>query len=303
MKLFTLAFVALLSSPVFAQVAPFPEEFREERIKLAEVEYHVRLGGSGPAVLLLHGYQNTGDMWSPLAAELVRDHTVIVPDLRGLGLSSRPEGGYEKVVQARDLAAVLDQLEVAQVDVVGHDIGNMVAFAFAASYPDRTRSLTVMDAPIPGIGPWDQIIRTPALWHFSFFGPDAERLVEGRERIYLDRLWNLFSVDPTELTEETRAHYAALYAQPGAMRAGFAQFAAFPQDALDNVKLLESGKLVMPVLAVGGEMSFGATMAAIMREAATDVTEAVVPNSGHWLIEEEPAATVAIVRSFLDENS
>jgi pimeloyl-ACP methyl ester carboxylesterase len=158
-----------------------------------------------------------------------------------------------------------------------------------------------MDAPIPGVGPWDEIVRNPALWHFSFGGPDAERLVEGRERIYLDRLWNAFAADPAELTEETREHYADLYAQPGAMRAGFAQFAAFGQDAADNKALLEAeGLLAMPVLAVGGEASFGPTMAAIMREAASDVTEAVIPDAGHWLMEEEPDATVAAVRAFLD---
>jgi pimeloyl-ACP methyl ester carboxylesterase len=301
-RLASTALAALLATAATAQVAPFPDEFREEQLAVGDAEYHVRMGGSGPAVVLLHGYQNTGDMWAPLAAELMQDHTVIVPDLRGLGLSSRPEGGYEKVAQAADLAALLDEMDVEEAHVVGHDIGNMVAFAFAASHPHRTTTLTVMDAPIPGVGPWDEITRNPALWHFSFGGPDAEQLVEGRERIYLDRLWNAFAADPAELTDATREHYARAYAQPGAMRAGFAQFAAFAQDAEDNRALLEEGPLSMPVLAVGGEASFGSTMAAIMREAATDVTEVVIPNSGHWLMEEEPDATVAAVAAFLDEQ-
>src|SRR6202140_2888177 len=148
----------------------------------------------------------------------------------------------------------------------------MVAYAYAARYPDKTDRLVVMDAPVPGIPPWDDIIPSPALWHFSFGGPDAERLVAGRERIYLDRFWNEFSADPKKFSEASRQHYAKLYARPGAMHAGFAQFAAFDQDAIDNKTFVERGKLTMPVLAVGGEKSFGATMAVVMRAAATDVT-------------------------------
>src|SRR5277367_3546004 len=179
----------------------------------------------------------------------------------------------------------------------------MVAYAYAARYPDKVERLAVMDAPIPGIAPWDEIVRNPALWHFSFNGPDAERLVQGRERIYLDRIWNAFSGDPGKPDEATRAFYAAQYALPGAMRAGFAQFTAFSQDVEDN-KIFQRTKLTMPVLAVGGEKSFGATEAVVMRNAAKDVTEAVVPGSGHWLMEENPAFTVALTRAFLnDENS
>lgn len=298
----TTALAVLIATGASAQVAPFPAQFRTEQIQGEGAELHVRVAGRGPAVVLLHGYTQTGDMWSPLATELVRDHTVIVPDLRGMGRSSRPSAGYEKVAQARDIAGVLDRLNVRQADIVGHDIGNMVAYAFAASFPERTRTLTVMDAPIPGIGPWDDIVRNRALWHFSFGGLDAERLVAGRERIYLDRFWNEFAADPTRLPDATRDHYAALYAQPGAMRAGFAQFAAFEQDARDNAALAARGKLTMPVLAVGGERSFGGTMAAIMRTVATDVHEVVVPGSGHWLMEEQPRATVTAVSSFLADK-
>jgi pimeloyl-ACP methyl ester carboxylesterase len=159
----------------------------------------------------------------------------------------------------------------------------------------------IMDAPLPGIGPWDEILRNPLLWHFSFGGPDAERLVAGRERIYLDRFWNEFSATPSRFSEASREHYAALYALPGAMHAGFAQFAAFRQDALDNQALLaQGGKLAMPVLAIGGEKSFGPTMAAVMRFAASDVREAVIADAGHWLMEEQPDATVAAVVQFID---
>ena len=259
----------------------------------------MRVGGEGPAVVLLHGYGETGDMWSPLAIRLVRNHTVIVPDLRGLGLSSRPAGGYDKKTQAADLAGVLDALKIEKVDLVTHDIGNMVGYAFAAQYPGRVGKFVLIDAPLPGIGPWDDIIRSHALWHFSFYGPDAERLVKGRERIYLDRFWNEFSADPKKFDEASRKHYAKLYAEAGAMHAGFEQFKAFDQDAMDNKAFVGKGMLTMPILAVGGEKSFGPMMATVMRAAATNVQGAIVPNSGHWLMEENPAATIKLVEDFL----
>ena len=183
--------------------------------------------------------------------------------------------------------------------VVGHDIGTMVAYAYAAQYPDKVGKLVVMDAPVPGVAPWDQIVLSPQLWHFNFGGPDAERLVVGRERIYLDRFWNEFAGDPSKVDEATRAYYAKQYAQPGAMRAAFAQFNSIAaKDVADN-KILSQTKLSMPVLAIGGEKSFGATMAVVMRNAATNVQEAVVPKAGHWLMEENPDATIALIGKFL----
>jgi pimeloyl-ACP methyl ester carboxylesterase len=289
-----------LSVRAAAEMQPFPSGFRVQEVPTDGAVLHVRIGGQGPAVLLLHGYGETGDMWAPMAAELARDHTVIAPDLRGMGLSSRPEGGYDKKTQGHDIARVLDTLRIERADLVTHDIGNMVGYAFAAQYPDRVTRFVLMDAPLPGIGPWEEVLKSPLLWHFRFGGPDMERLVAGRERIYLDRFWNEFSADPRRFSEASREHYAALYAQPGAMRAGFAQFAAFDQDARDNQAFAAQGKLTMPVLAVGGGASFGPTMAVVMRAVATNVQELVIPGAGHWLMEEQPAATVAAVRAFLD---
>ena len=220
---------------------PFPPDFRTQDIEVNGTTLHVRVSGDGPAVVLLHGYGETGDMWASMAADLVRDHTVIVPDLRGLGLSSKPPGGFDKKTQAGDVAGVLAALGVEQVDVVAHDIGNMVAFQFAAQQPERVGRLVLIDAPVPGVGPWEEILKNPLLWHFRFGGPDMERLVAGRERIYLDRFWNEFSADPASFGEAARAHYAQLYALPGAMHSGFAQFAAFDQDAADNRAWLATG--------------------------------------------------------------
>lgn len=289
-----------LVAPAAAQIVAFPSSFKTQEIKTNGTTIHVRVGGKGPAVVLLHGYGETGDMWGPMAADLARDHTVVVPDLRGMGLSSKPKGGYDKKMQGADVAGVLDALKIDKVDLVTHDIGNMVGYAFAAQYRDRVTKFVLIDAPLPGVGPWEEILKNPLLWHFRFGGPDMERLVAGRERIYLDRFWNEFSATPSRFTEASRKHYASLYARPGAMHAGFAQFAAFDQDAVDNKAFVAAGRLTMPVLALGGEKSFGLTMADVMRFAASNVQGAIVPDSGHWIMEENPTATVKLVRTFLD---
>ncbi|NDK38198.1 alpha/beta hydrolase [Pseudoxanthomonas gei] len=289
-------FAPLAAADEFA----FPGAFSSRDITTNGATIHVRVGGKGPAVVLLHGYGETGDMWIPLAKDLVRDHTVVIPDLRGLGLSSKPPAGFDKKTQAGDVAGVMDALGISRADLVAHDIGNMVAFSFAAQFPQRVSTLTLIDAPIPGVGPWEEVLKNPLLWHFRFGGPDMERLVAGRERIYLDRFWNEFSANPARFSEASRQHYAALYALPGAMHSGFAQFAAFDQDAVDNKAALEKGQLPMPVFAIGGEKSFGPMMATVMRFAATNVKQGIVPDTGHWIMEENPTATVAMVRDFLD---
>lgn len=293
--------LGLMSLPAMAQVPPFPAAFQSRDMAANGTTLHVRVGGAGPAVVLLHGYGETGDMWAPLAAALMKDHTVVVPDLRGMGLSAHPDGGYDKATQGRDIAAILDQIKIDKFALVTHDIGNMVGFALATQNPDRVTRFALLDAPVPGVGPWEEILKNPLLWHFRFGGPDMERLVAGRERIYLDRFWNEFSADPKKFDEASREHYAALYALPGAMHSGFAQFAAFDQDAIDNRAWLATGKrLTMPVLGIGGAKSFGPTMALVMRSAATDVREGVIADSGHWLMEEQPEATVKMVVDFLN---
>ncbi|NUU39381.1 alpha/beta fold hydrolase [Pseudomonas sp. C2B4] len=291
-----------LSLPAHAAVTPFPPSFRIQEIPVEGVTLHVRIGGKGPAVVLLHGFGDTGDMWAPLAADLARDHTVVVPDLRGMGLSSIPASGYDKKTQAGDIRGVLAALKIDHSVVIGHDIGTMVAFAYASRYPERTDRLVVMDAPVPGIPPWNEIVRSPMLWHFDFGGPDMERLVAGRERMYLDRFWDEFAGDPAKVDEEIRQHYAKLYARPGNMHAAFAQFRSIRQDEVDNQASMAT-RLKMPVLAVGGEKSFGSNEAIVMRNAADKVTEVVIPGAGHWLMEEAPTQTIAAIRSFMAPGS
>ena len=282
-----------------ARVEPFPVGFQVHEIATNGTTLHVRVGGAGPAVVLLHGFGDTGDMWAPLATKLMKDHTVVVPDLRGMGLSAHPETGYEKKNQAVDIAGVLDDLKIATCELVTHDIGNMVGYAFAAQYPARVTRWAVIDAPLPGIGNWESIKCAPQVWHFNFHGPDEERLVAGRERVYLDRFWNELSADPKGIDEQTRRHYAALYARPHAIHCAFSQFAAFTQDGSDNRELLAKGKLKVPVLAIGAEKSFGTGMADELRFAAENVQGAVVPHSGHWVMEENPVDTMALVLEFL----
>jgi len=281
-------------------VEPFPKSFKIREIQTNGTTLHVRIGGTGPAVVLLHGFADTGDMWAPLAAALAKDHTVIVPDLRGMGLSAHPDTGYTKKNQALDIAGVMDALKVDKADLVTHHIGDMVGYALAAQFPARITKWAVIDAPLPGIGPWDEILKSPMLWHFNFRGPDMERLVKGRERIYLDRLYNELSADPKKIDEATRQHYAKLYARPHAMHDAFEQFAAFNQDAKDNQAMLAAGgKLTMPVLALGAEKSFGSQEADVLRFVAGNVTGGIIPNSGHWIMEENPGATVDLVTAFL----
>jgi pimeloyl-ACP methyl ester carboxylesterase len=268
MTLFTLATVSSQTPP------SLPSSFHAKTIHSSQgADIFVRWGGIGPVVVLIHGYAENSDSWAPLAADLMQDHTVVVPDLRGIGHSSKPADGYDKKTQAKDIRAVVTSLGYDKTFVVAHDIGNMVAYAYAATYPDKVERLVVMDAPIPGIDPWSEILQSPGVWHFTG--------------------------DPGKPDEATRNFFAATYAQPGGMRAGFAQFAAFSQDAKDN-KVFEQTKLTMPVMAVGGEKSFGALQAVIMRHVAINVQEEVVAGSGHWLMEERPDYTVALIRKFLD---
>ena len=302
-RLATFTLFVLLCTWIFpaAAVERFPASFDVRHIRTGDATLYVRVGGSGPAVVLLHGFGDTGDMWAPVAKVLVKDHTVIVPDLRGMGLSSQPAGGYDKKTEGQDIAKVMDALKIDKAVLVTHDIGNMVGYALAAQYPARITRWVVIDAPLPGIGPWDEIIKSPLLWHFNFRGPDVDRLVKGRERIYLDRFYNELSANPKAITEATRRHYARLYARPGNMHYAFEQFATFnTKDAADNKAFEAKGKLPMPILALGADHSFGDQQAAIMREVGSNVEGGIVKNSGHWIMEEQPAQTTAMIVKFVD---
>ena len=303
-RLLLAAIAALaVALPAAAEVKPFPAQFEIKDIQTGDGLYiHVRVGGHGPVVLMLHGFGDTGDMWQPLAAVMVKDHTVIAPDLRGFGLSAHPQSGFDKKGEAEELSRMLQTLGMSKFDLVTHDIGNMVGYALAALHPDQVTRWVAMDAPLPGIAHWDDQLKNPKTWHFNFHGPDEERLVAGRERIFLDRFYNELSANPAGIDEQTRAYYAALYARPLAMHDALETFAAFPRDAVDNQALLAKGKLPMPVLAIGGDHSYGLNLATELGFAASNVRALAIADSGHWIMEEQPAAAVTAITAFLAEG-
>ena len=267
------------------------------------IKIHYMKAGAGPVIVLLHGYAETSHMWLPIIPILAKNHTVIAPDLRGEGDSGKPEGGYDKKNMAADIHALIQSLGYTHIQVVGHDIGLMVAYAYAAMYSSETDSIVLMDAFLPGIGDWKSVWLAPDLWHFHFFGETAIKLVQGRERIYLDHFWNGFAADKDHaISEADKEFYTKAYAQPGAMRAGFEYFKAFPQDA-EDFEALSQNKLMMPMLVLSGEKAGGEFLIGQAKLAATNVDGVIVKGSGHWLMEEAPDQVIPLLVKFLNQNT
>ena len=265
----------------------------------AGVKLHYLTAGHGPAVLLLHGYTQTSRMWRPIIPLLAEKFTVIAPDLPGIGDSEIPKDGLDMKTAAIRVHALVKSLGVDKARVVGHDIGLMVAYAYAAQFPAETEKLVVMDAFLPGVPGWEDVYNDRSIWHFRFNGPTPEALVRGRERTYFDYFWNDFAADKTHsLPEADRAAYAAAYARPGRMRAGWAYFVSFQQAAKD-FSVLSRTKLIMPVLAIGGEKANGAVLGNQMKLVATNATMIVLKNTGHWVLEEQPKETTDALMKFL----
>ena len=263
------------------------------------VELHYLTAGHGPAVILLHGYTQTSRMWRPIIPLLAAKFTVIAPDLPGIGDSAIPADGLDMKNAAIRVHALVKSLGVEKARVVGHDIGLMVAYAYAAQFPAETEKLVVMDAFLPGVAGWEDVYNNPGIWHFRFNGPTPEALVHGRERAYFDYFWNDFAADKTHsLPEADRAAYAAAYARPGRMRAGWAYFVSFQQAATDFAQLSQT-KLTMPVLAIGGEKANGKLLGEQMKIVATDATMIVLKDCGHWVLEEKPKETTDALMKFL----
>lgn len=283
------------AAPAADAVAGFRSRFAD--VNGTRIQY--RIGGSGPAVVLLHGYAETGHMWNPLMPLLAKTHTVIVPDLRGAGDSAKPETGYEKKNMAVDIHELVKSLGIAKASIVGHDIGLMVAYAYAAQFPAETERVALMDAFLPGIGPWQNVWLLRDLWHFHFHGTTPLALVKGRERIYFEHFWNDFAADPKHsVPEADRRLYAKAYAQPGGMRAGFEYFKAFERDAAEFAELGKTS-LPMPMLVLSGEKAGGSFLIDQGRMVATNVEGVIVKGSGHWLMEEAPEQVIPALLSFL----
>lgn len=273
--------------------------------KVNGVEIHYLAAGAGDKtpVILLHGYAETGHMWLPLIPKIDDGRPVIAPDLRGIGGSSRPDSGYDKKTAAQDIHALAQSLGFKKVIVVGHDIGLMVAYAYAAQYPDDVERIALMDAFLPGVGDTSGIFLLRDKWHFNFYGETPLKLVAGRERIYFEHFWNDFAADPTHsIPEKDRVFYAQQYAQPGGMRAGFEYFRAFDQDAKDFAAFSQT-KLTMPMLVLSGEKSGGDFLINQGRLVDTNVKGVIIKGSGHWIMEEAPGQTIPALVAFVNGSS
>jgi pimeloyl-ACP methyl ester carboxylesterase len=293
-----LSFVfAVFSGPIHGET---PEKNIVSRdARTGSVQIHYLTAGKGPVVLLLHGYAETSRMWRPIIPLLAEKFTVIAPDLPGIGDSSIPADKIDMISSAERIHTLVRSFGEGKVRVVGHDIGLMVAYAYATRFPAETEKLAVMDAFLPGVPGWEAIYNAPNVWHFRFNGEYPEALVKGRERTYFEYFWNVFAADKTHsIPEADRQAYTEAYARPGRMRAAWAYFASWPQLAKDFAQLSQT-KLTIPVLSIGGEKSLGNELAAQMRLVADNVTVVVLKDTGHWILEERPKETTEALVKFL----
>jgi pimeloyl-ACP methyl ester carboxylesterase len=293
-----LSFVfALFAASLYGE--PADKNIAARTAEIDGVQLHYLTAGHGPTVILLHGYTQTSRMWKPIIPLLAERFTVIAPDLPGIGDSAIPANGLDMKTSAIRIHVLARSLGVEKARVVGHDIGLMVAYAYAAQFPAEVEKLVVMDAFLPGVAGWEPIYNDPDIWHFRFHGPTPEALVKGRERTYFEYFWNDLAADRTRsIPEADRKAYTEAYSRPGRMRAAWAYFASWPELAKDFAQLSQT-KLTMPVLSIGGEKSLGNQLAEQMKLVATDVTVVVLKDTGHWILEERPKETTDALVKFL----
>ena len=289
LKIFRAVATVTLMALSFALLGPDQALAQAPQSKFAEVNgvrLHYLIAGKGDPVVLLHGYAQTSHMWRPLIAKLADKHTVIAPDLRGFGQSAAPADGYTKAAMARDIHALVKNLKYDRIRLVGHDIGLMVAYAYAVQYPAEVDRLVLMEAFLPGVGEWNNVFLLRDLWHFHFYGKTPLALVTGRERIYLDHFWNDFAADPAKsVSEADRKFYAGQYARPGNMKAGMEVFRAFPKDAEDFAGFAKT-RLTIPLLVLSGEKAGGPFLIEQGKMVASNVEGVLVKGKGHWLVDE-----------------
>jgi pimeloyl-ACP methyl ester carboxylesterase/quercetin dioxygenase-like cupin family protein len=294
--------LALLQAPAYGRQdgTATPETISIRTARVDDVTFQYLTAGHGPAIVLLHGYAETSRMWRPLISSMAGRFTVIAPDLPGIGGSSIPSDGLDMTSAARRVNGLVTQLGLGKAAIVGHDIGLMVAYAYAAQFPDAVDRLVLMDAFLPGVEGWETIYNNPAIWHFRFNGPTPEALVRGRERAFFEHFWNGFAADPAHsLPEADRQAYAAAYARPGRMRAGWAYFVSFQKAAEDFARFSRT-RLTMPVLAIGGEKANGDALTQQVLRVATNARGITLPHTGHWVMEENPEATMNALVEFLE---
>jgi pimeloyl-ACP methyl ester carboxylesterase len=289
----------VLSMAFSAPAQALDETIASRTAEIDGAKLHYLTAGHGPALILIHGYAETSLMWRPIIPALAERFTVIAPDLPGIGDSDIPSDGLDMKSAAIRIHDLVKSLGIQKEEVVGHDIGLMVAYAYAAQFPAEVTKLVLMDAFLPGVQGWEAVYNNSHIWHFRFNGPTPEALVKGRERAYFDYFWNDFAADKTHsIPEAARLVYAAAYARPGRMHAGWAYFVSFLQAAKDFAQLSQT-KLTMPVLSIGGDKANGVALGEQVKLVATDATVIVLKNTGHWLLEESPKETTAALEKFL----
>ncbi len=276
-----------------------PTAISSRTLEVDGVALHYLTAGHGTPLILLHGYAETSRMWRPVIPVFAEKFTVIAPDLPGIGDSAIPASGLDMKTSAVRIHALAKALGVSKACVVGHDIGLMVAYAYAAQFPRETEKLVLMDAFLPGVEGWEPVYDSPSIWHFRFYGPTPEALVKGRERIFFEHFWNDFAADKTHsIPEADRQAYTEAYSRPGRMAAGFAYFESFPQTAIDFAALAKT-RLPMPVLTIGGEKANGEVLAKQVKLISPGGRSIVIPGAGHWIMEEKPKETLDALRNFL----
>jgi pimeloyl-ACP methyl ester carboxylesterase len=289
----------LLASAAFAEPSAANGRIDSRDVEVDGIKLHYLTAGQGPVVILLHGYTQTSRMWRPIIPVLAGKFRVIAPDLPGIGNSAIPADGLDMKTAAIRIHALAKLLGVAKARVVGHDIGLMVAYAYAAQFSAETEKLVLMDAFLPGVQGWEAVYNDPNVWHFRFHGPTPEALVSGRERTYFAYFWNDLAADKTRsLPSADRAAYVAAYSRPGRMRAGWAYFAAWPQTAKDFAQLAQT-RLSIPVLTIGGDKSLGEVLSQQAKLISADATIVVLKDTGHWVLEERPKETTEALLKFL----
>ncbi len=298
-SLLVLSLFVLSIGFVATAYAQSPAIIASRTAEINGVNLHYLTAGHGTPLILLHGYAETSLMWKPIIPALAERFTVIAPDLPGIGDSDIPTDGLDMKSAAIRIHDLAKSLGVQRAEVVGHDIGLMVAYAYAAQFPSEVTKLVLMDAFLPGVQGWEPIYNNPSIWHFRFNGPTPEALVRGRERIYFDYFWNDFAADKTHsIPEADRKAYTVAYSRPGRMHAGWAYFVSFQQAAKDFAQLSQT-KLTMPLLTIGGDKSLGEPLGRQGKLVATDVTVVVLKNTGHWVLEEHPKETTEALQKFL----
>jgi pimeloyl-ACP methyl ester carboxylesterase len=284
----TIPFILLLLTlAVAGQPAAPPANFKQQTAYVNGVNIHFVIGGSGEPLVLVHGFGQNWFMWNRLLPELSKHFTVIAPDIRGVGESDKPAGGYDKKTMATDIHELVKRLGFSNINLAGHDIGLMVAYAYAAQFRNEVKKVALLDALLPGVDPvWADF--SGRAWWFGFFArPVAGDLVAGKAGEFLTDFWTVVG-HPESFTKEETAEFIRAYSTPGATTGSFHWFGAFPQDALDNREFMKQ-KLPMPLLAMGAEFGSASFLADHCRLVASNVTEVKIMGAGHWIVQEKTA--------------